>query len=396
MGATLGWPRNRRRLLLATSDFGGGTGVHIIGLVDLLQQRGWQVRILCQGASDLIPPAGIELLDDPPATQASRFPVAQLRQLRQMRIHVRDFAPTVVHTYFYWPVLYARTLRRLGFVGPLVENREDLGFNVSEAECRLLRMTTTIPDRIVCVAAAVREVVMERERVSPARAVVIRNGVSLEAPSPTAEERQRLRGEIGLDPDDRVVGMVSNLNRAVKGVRYFVESMPLIVAREPRARFLILGDGHEKDSLLALTRTLGIEDRVVFAGFRSDVSRFYPLMDVSVLTSLSEGLSIALLESMRCGLPVVATRVGGNPELVREGETGFLVPPKDPRAFADAVVQVLTDRVLRDRMGRNGRAVIEREHSLMGVTDQYEALYEEVLEQYARAGNTRGRMRVPT
>jgi L-malate glycosyltransferase len=122
-----------------------------------------------------------------------------------------------------------------------------------------------------------------------------------------------------------------------------------------------------------------VGDRVVFAGFRRDVHRLYPIMDVSVLTSLSEGLSITILESMSFGIPVVATAVGGNPELVRHGESGFLVPPKDAASFADAVVRVLGDPQLARQFGQEGRKIVERDFALETVAERYADLYRHVL-----------------
>jgi glycosyltransferase involved in cell wall biosynthesis len=117
----------------------------------------------------------------------------------------------------------------------------------------------------------------------------------------------------------------------------------------------------------------------VFAGFRSDVHRLYPIMDVSVLTSLSEGLSITILESMSFGIPVVATAVGGNPELVRHGESGFLVPPKDAASFADAVGRVLGDPQLAQNLGQEGREIVERDFALETVAARYAELYRGIL-----------------
>ena len=114
-------------------------------------------------------------------------------------------------------------------------------------------------------------------------------------------------------------------------------------------------------------------------GFREDVHRFYALMDVSVLTSFSEGLSITILESMKYGVPVVVTDVGGNPEIVSNGRTGFLVPPGDSQEFADAVIRMLRDPSRRQRFGRDAQRVVECEFDLARVSRQYEQVYRQLL-----------------
>jgi glycosyltransferase involved in cell wall biosynthesis len=366
-------------VLVVTNTLKGGTGAHIVRLLERLAGSRWQPLLLCQGSRDFDPPASVPLLNDVERRRRDRFPVAQWRQLRTVHRLVRKHRPALVHVFFFWPIIYGRVLKRLGVIPHLVENREDQGFIWSETDYRILRATAAVPDRVICVSEAVREVVLEREGTPEDRAVVIRNGVQLPAGAHSHGELAAARSEVGFGPEHRIVGMVANLDHAVKGASYFVDALPLIVARVPEARFLVLGEGREKAALRARAEELGVGDHVVFAGFRSDVHRFYPIMDVSVLTSLSEGLSITILESMSFGIPVVATAVGGNPELVRHGKSGFLVPPKDAVSFADAVVRVLGDPQLARRLGQEGKKIVERDFALETVAERYAELYRDVL-----------------
>jgi glycosyltransferase involved in cell wall biosynthesis len=368
-----------RTVLVVTNTLRGGTGAHLVRLLGRLADSRWSPVLLCQGGRDFDAPEGVPLIHDGRSRPLHRFPLAQWRQLRAVRREVRRHEPALVHVFFFWPIIYGRMLKRLGIIRHLVENREDQGFIWSRSDYRLLRATATVPDRIICVSEAVRQVVLEREGVPADRTVVIRNGIALPGGAPPAEDLSAARSELGFGPHHRIVGMVANLEHAVKGARFFVEALPLIVGKVPEARFVVLGEGRERASLQARARELGVGDRVVFAGFRPDVRRFYPVFDVSVLTSLSEGLSITILESMSFGVPVVATRVGGNPELVRHGESGFLVPPKDVEAFADAVVRVLEDPALARKLGARGREIVERDFTLEAVATRYAALYRDVL-----------------
>jgi glycosyltransferase involved in cell wall biosynthesis len=257
-----------------------------------------------------------------------------------------------------------------------VENREDQGFNWGAHEYAWLRATRAAPDRVVCVSEAVLGVVRERERIPDERLVVIRNGVPEPKPAPP---RDRARAELGLDERDLVVGMVANFDRAAKGVDLFLEAIPGIVARVPEARFLLVGRGRNEEDVRRKAVDLELGDRLLFAGFRRDIETAYAAMDLSVLTSLTEGLSITLLESMDHGLPVVVTDVGGNPEVVVHGETGILVPPGDAASFVEAVVGLLLDPEMRRRMGAAARRRVDAEFRIARTAERYAALYEEVL-----------------
>ena len=367
-----------QRLLYVISTLGGGTGSHLVRLLDELDRASWKAHVLCNGQRVMTPPAHVGFSDDSETQWGHRFPLAQFREIRRMRSLVGSYRPALVHTYFIWPILYGRILKRLGVIRHLVENREDQGFNLTDWEYRALRLTARIPDRVICVSEAVRQVVLDRERMAPERTLVIHNGIALPESGPP-DGAQRTRHELGFRADHLVVGMVSNLNRSIKGVKYFIESLPAIAERVPSARFLILGDGREREEHRQRAAALGISDKLVFAGYQPEVQRFYQAMDVSVLTSLSEGLSITILESMSHSVPVVATEVGGNPELVVDGETGLLVPPRQPQVFAEAVIRILEDAGLRESFGRAGRKRIEEHFSLRLVARRYEALYREVL-----------------
>lgn len=374
------------RVLLVTSNFGGGTGAHVAGIIGQLDPSRWEIEVLAFGSVDVQLPGHVRVCEVVPSGRLDRFPLTQCRQLRMLRHRVLATQPDVVHTYFIWPILYGRILKRLGVIRQLVENREDEGFNLAPWQRRVMKLTSNLPDRVICVSSAVRSVVLEGEGLAADRTLVIRNGIRLPNRRPDPETVQELRRELGFSPDHLIVGMVANLNRSVKGGRYFIESLPAILNEVPEARFLVIGGGKDKTSGELRAQKLGIQGKVVFTGFREDIARFYPLMDVSVLTSLSEGLSITLLESMSHGLPVVATRVGGNPELVRDGETGLLVPARDPESFAAAVIRVLQSPKLRLTMGRAGRDLVVRDFRLSSVARRYGKVYADVVDGSAPEG----------
>lgn len=377
--------RTTRRILFVTSDLGGGTGDHLLQMIGYWDKARWEAEIISEAplTSRRAPEVQVEYLSR--SRWLGRFPISQLRALYRINRHLKNRDPEIVHCYFYWSILYGRFLKKLGRVRHLVENREDEGFAWGEREYARLRRSRSLPDRVICVSEAVRRVAVDREGVDPARTLVIHNGVRL--PRQSRPERESCRLDLGIKHDEVLVGMVSNLHRPIKGVSYFLDAIPLILEAEPSARFAIFGHGFgrgaEERLLREKAKSLGIDRPPLFAGFRPDIDRCYAATDVFVMTSLSEGLSIALLESMSHGLPVVVTAVGGNPEVVVEGETGFLVPPRQPAAFADRVIRLLRDRELRARMGEAGRRRVEEKFLIRQAARRYLEVYEDVLSSAA-------------
>ena len=367
---------DRRRVMLLLEDLGGGTGNHVCRMVAEWTTRGWDVVIVAQGTPLVRQlPAGVDLRLVKSAGWYDRFPLAQVRRLYRLWRIAREVRPDVVHSYFFWSIVYGRMLKLLGVAPVLIESREDMGFSWGRGSYRVLRATRSIPDRVVCVADAVRNVVVEKERIERSRTSVIRNGIG--STSGESRSREEARRELGFGGADIVIGMVANLPRSVKGGRRLLDAVAGIVARLPEARFLLVGVGADAASLEPELRARGIGKYVVGAGYRRDVDLCYAAMDISVLTSSTEGLSITLLESMRHGLPTVVTRVGGNAEIVIEGVTGFLVDLDDGAAFIDRVVSLGRDASLRDALGTAGRRRVEEHFAIDGVARRYLDVYDE-------------------
>jgi glycosyltransferase involved in cell wall biosynthesis len=220
-------------------------------------------------------------------------------------------------------------------------------------------------------------------RLPAEKLVTIYNGVSLERFTPLdAHERAAVRKELGIPTGAPLAGTVSRLD-PIKGVADFVEAAALIArsahlaARSPY--FLVAGDGSERARLTALAAERGLGDRMRFLGERQDIPRLLGALDVFVLPSLSEGLSNAVLEAMAAGRPVVATDVGGNAELVREAETGLLVPARDPHALSMAIEALLLDPDRARRLGDAGARRAAEQFALSRMIEGYGRLYEEVL-----------------
>ncbi len=201
-------------------------------------------------------------------------------------------------------------------------------------------------------------------------------------------DRVKKRLELGLPATSPVIGTVGRL-AATKGFEYLISAAPAVLAQQPDVSFLIVGDGVEADHLRAQAQALGVAERVHFAGARSDIEEILATIDLFVSTSLVEGLPTVILESMAAQVPVVASRVPGNEELVTDGETGLLVPAANPSELASAITAALArPEYMRHLAGEAYRMVRER-FSIEAVAHQYADLYVELLHSHEHPGNER-------
>ena len=237
-----------------------------------------------------------------------------------------------------------------------------------------------VTDRIVANADAVRDYLVRRGA-DPRRVVTIRNGVDV-ARFATAVDRDGIRAALGFGPEHTVAAVIARLEPQ-KGQDVVIEVASRLRDRFPALRWLLVGGGSAVAALRAAVARRDLADRVIFTGFRTDSADLLRASDLSVLVSTKEGLSNTLLESLVAGLPVVASRVGGNAEVVAAG-AGLLVPPRDANALAHAVETIAADPAGAVRMGARGREHVRREFTVARMADQTAALWDEILGLPAR------------
>lgn len=255
-----------------------------------------------------------------------------------------------------------------------VSNRRDMGFHKSRKLRWLMRYLNRRFDRIVAPSAAILESLVREDGVDVDRCLCIPNGVDTERFAPAAgPRRDALRAGLGFDTEHLLVGCAARF-WAVKRHSDLLQAFATVYVREPRARLVLIGDGPERAGIERLIAQLGLTDCVSVLGARTDVDQILPALDVFTLVSSSEGLSNAILEAQACGLPVIATNVGGNPELV-DADNGMLVPAYNPQALADAILAMTGNPTLRQRMAAVARARVQREHSLAAMLHVYETMY---------------------
>ncbi len=219
-----------------------------------------------------------------------------------------------------------------------------------------------------------RRGLIERDGLDAARVAAFPIGLDVGHFSPGPADHD-LRLELGLPSGQLLVGLISYL-RTYKGHEYFIEAGKHLAAKRDDVTFIIVGEGPEEAPIRACIEQLGMSTRMRMLGFREDLLNVFRSLDLFVIPSV-EGDTIpqVLMQALAMGLPVVSTTVGSIPDVVIEGETGFVVPPRDAGALADRMARMLDDKALRARMGANGRALVERSYSIEKMLDRMEAVY---------------------
>jgi len=190
-----------------------------------------------------------------------------------------------------------------------------------------------------------------------------------------------VRVELGMPADVPLVGVVSRLTEQ-KGHAYLLDAFAEVIQALPSAHLLVVGDGELRPALERQAARLGLQDSVTFTGRRADVPRIMMALDVLAMPSLWEGFGLVLLEAMAAGKPVVASRVSAIPEIVADGETGLLVPPKDPAGLARALLILLRHPAQAREMGRRGRQRLEQQFTATCMVEQTRAVYESLIRDY--------------
>jgi glycosyltransferase involved in cell wall biosynthesis len=295
--------------------------------------------------------------------------------------YVRRNLIQIVHSYGFYPNVFTVPAARLAGASIVVASIRDTGDWLTPMQRWLQKLVCRLADCVLVNAEAIRQNLLE-QGYDGRNIVVIRNGITLSRFA--AKSRNAvLRRELGVPLAARLVAVFSRLNR-FKGVEYFLDAASLLAGKFPDVYFLVVGDGLNKEELEEYARHLGLGQRIVFTGFRSDVPDLLSEVAISVLPSLSEGTSNTLLESMAAGVPVIATRVGGNPEVIVDGVSGLLVPPRDSAALAAAAARLLEDEELALALGLAGKCRVSELFSQEGSVLQTEHLYQRLVEAKAR------------
>jgi glycosyltransferase involved in cell wall biosynthesis len=230
-------------------------------------------------------------------------------------------------------------------------------------------------DKIVTMGEAIRTLLVERLEVRPAKVVSVPTGVDLDEFDPSRADRERIRTELGVGGNTPLLGMIGVL-RSWKGHLVFLQALRRVSAKLPDVQAVLVGDGPFRSVIQDAITCHGLEARVHVLGHREDVAEILVGLDMVVSASTAaEGIPQALLQALAMRRLVVASDVGGIPEVIHPGETGWLVRPSDPDALGEAIVEALADRAGAERMGRQGREMVVAGYSLQRMGERMEELY---------------------
>lgn len=233
-------------------------------------------------------------------------------------------------------------------------------------------------DHVVCISSDIYRYCTSKSYFSPQRLSIIHSAVRRDMVEAN-QEAEDLRGEWQIG-QKFCVGTIGRL-REEKGHRYLLKAIPQIVTSQPDIVFVIVGDGSLQGELQALARQLGVAQNVKFVGFRNDIPRVLKTCDLFVLPSVSEGLGTAVLEAAVAGIPIIATRVGGIPDIIQDGEHGLLVQPRSPEGLSQRILELYHDRARGRELARRGREFVLKNFSEKHLVDKTLALYQRLVSE---------------
>jgi sugar transferase (PEP-CTERM/EpsH1 system associated) len=290
---------------------------------------------------------------------------------------VKETGARLLHAHNTVSMLYA-VLASLLTRKPVVATLHGANYGGPPRHRRLRRWLARRCAVVACVSRDALAAARDVDLIDPAKLRLVYNGIDQEQIAAAASQRDAARAELGLEPGQPVIISVGRLSPE-KDYPTLLKAMALIQGQGLCPQLLLVGSGPERTALEEQARSLGLADAARFLGERGDVPRLLAASDLFALSSLSEGVSMALLEAMAAGLPVAATEAGGTPEVVVPGHTGLLVPPGDPEALANALVILLKDPARAREMGRAGATWVQAEFSFEAMARAYARLYERTL-----------------
>lgn len=293
-----------------------------------------------------------------------------------LRDIIRQEGVVVVHAHQYTPLFYATPAALLAGRTKLVYTEHGRFYPEHKSWKRSLfnPLLALGIDHLVSISEATADAMATYDNLPRRRIQVIHNGIDTSQLNQPLDKAAKRR-ELGLPENCRIIGTAARLN-SIKNIPMMLRAHKLVLKQLPDTYLVIAGQGEEEQKLKDHAVELGTADKVAFIGLRFDLAEIYPLFDVFLLTSFSEGISVTLLEAMASGVPVVVTDVGGNREVVVEGETGYLVAVDADAQLGQWVIKLLQDSSQAYQMGKTSQQRVAEAFSVQGMIDAYQQLYE--------------------
>ena len=355
----------------------GGAGSWLLNLLGAIDKEKFEIKVvLPQGSmlADKIKNLGFEVI----AVDGIKDKSYDARAVNLLYYIFRAEKPDIVHTH---ASLSARlAAKRAG--ARIINTKHCIDSRITGIRRFAgALINDRYSDGIIAVSEAVKRNIAENG-VPDDKISVIYGGIN---PVKVLDDKEKslARGKWGIGEEEVVVGIVARLAE-VKGHKYFIDAAEIISRDNDNVRFFIAGIGPKEEELKELIKQKGLTDKVVFTGFVDEIYEIFNIIDINVISSLSEALCLSLIEGMSVGKPSVAADTGGIPEVVKDGYNGFLVPPGDAERLADAILKLIHDPELRKTMGDRGREIMEKSFTAEIMAEKIEELYESVARKNRR------------
>lgn len=367
---TMDSPKNKTILHIVNSFETGGLERFVLDLIGATANNFRHIVICLDCKGDLY--SSLSIAD---ISYLALQPGIQFRAIFRIAEIVKSENVSLIHTHNWKPQFYG-TLAGFMSKVPVVHTKH--GRHDEDLRSRIRNnMFSRLCDNVVAVSKDAALQCIEVEKVPAKKVLTILNGINTFTFSPGGNSASE-KTALGIDPGVLVLGIVARL-APVKDHATLLAACQIVRVSGYNFKLLVVGDGPLNHSLKAIAESLGILDCIIFTGTRQDIPELMRAMDVFILSSISEGISLTLLEAMACELPVIATAVGGNSEVVIEGETGFLVPAQNPEAMSVKIIQMINNLEQRHQLGKKGRQRAENDFSLSRAAKQYTDLYYAVI-----------------
>jgi glycosyltransferase involved in cell wall biosynthesis len=350
-----------RILYIIGNSVVGGAENHLLTLVRALDPAQHRLAVICPRPGplvDVLQSEGVEVylveMVKPAPNDEYELDLAALWSLFSI---IREWHPHVVHSHLYPAHLHATLAGQLAGAPALITTAHTL--IVRPGDSSLIRMAN---GHIIAVSEHVKSLLV-KAGVPTERIQVIYNGIEPHYFQDESQQARKIRQELGVEADTTVIGVIARLSPE-KGHTEFLDIARELAVQRANTKFLVVGTGPVEAELHSMARDLGLEEQVIFTGARQDITAINHVIDIFALPSREEALPLAMLEAMAARRPVVESAVGGVPEVVVDGETGFLLSPDDRTGFVQALTKLIDQPDLRAKLGFQGR---QRAHALFGV-----------------------------
>lgn len=358
----------------------GGVEQRRLSLAKYLDNSKYEQAIVCTKAIGVIP---VQLQ----VAGCKVYPVGTLNHPFDLRTHrnvlkvIKEFRPHIIHGAVFEGVIMASICGALSRVPIIIGEETSDPANRSSKATLFLQGLSVLTHKMVGVSPAAYDYLVNKANIKKNKVVLINNGVESSVHL-SDEQKNTLRKELKIEPNSFVIGFVGRLLDSHKRISDLIKAFSSITNIYPRVQLVVIGDGPDKAMLAELASSLGVLDKIIFTGYQSNTRPFYSIMDVFVLPSVREAFGLVLVESMFAKVPVVASRVGGIPYIVKDGVTGLLFEPKDIEGLANHLRYILESPLEAAKMGEHGYEVAVKNFSAERYVQDIDNLYQSLLKTY--------------